>query len=295
VANLGRPVTEARKELNEIAAQVVPERVREIPPAEIKPGCRLGWPDFLRFVRTLEETIAAEDAPLVERLRRALFWVRLAGEAHFDKVQGERLGEFLELISQAAGGEVAEAPEVTRPTRAGFLQFRTLAGFYARKDTAVEAAGGWRVRWQRLRAAVRFARGTGNVPVLQSGFEEVPFAALEEPLGGWPDEAEEILTRYLRVKIRGLHFCGPAYYNVPFVEGFWSLALVVPVVAYLARWHALSHGRTALTTEDVSRALAIADHQHGYAPPLGSRGFRRRVRLLAAANDVERLIVHYAE
>jgi lysine-N-methylase len=78
------------------------------------------------------------------------------------------------------------------------------------------------------------------------------------------------------------------------VEGFYSLALVFPVVLWLARWLAASDLRTSLTTDDVAQALAIADHHHGYSPVLGSRSSRRGVRLLTHNDDLERLIVWYA-
>ena len=96
------------------------------------------------------------------------------------------------------------------------------------------------------------------------------------------------------MKIQGLHFCGPAYYNVPLVEGFQSLALVVPVVLWLARWLAAGQGRTRLETDDVSKALSIADHHHGYSPAFGQSGFRGRVRFLARLDDISKLLVWYS-
>jgi lysine-N-methylase len=113
-------------------------------------------------------------------------------------------------------------------------------------------------------------------------------------MGPLPAESDEMLTRYLLVKIGGLHFCGPAYYNVPFVEGFQSVALVIPVVLWMARWLAVGLGRLQLAREDVLRALTIADHHHGYSPAFGQRGFRSRVRLLARTDDISKLIAWYS-
>ena len=96
------------------------------------------------------------------------------------------------------------------------------------------------------------------------------------------------------VKVQGLHFCGRAYYDVPLVEGFQSLALIVPATLYLARWLAASDRRTTLTVEDVSRALATADHHHGYSPIFGQSGFRRRVRMLARMDAISKLCAWYA-
>ncbi|MEX2287310.1 MAG: YkgJ family cysteine cluster protein [Planctomycetaceae bacterium] len=295
VANLGRPVSEQLDDLKKMAAVVVPESAKNVPPPPVSDHERLDWPDFSRFVTALDQTFAANDVSVTVKLMRALFWINVAGQSKFDVVRGERLGEFLDLMTTAASHEVAEnlAP-MDEPSRSGKLQFRLLAAQYARKDTFVSLESGLAGRWRLLRSAIRFARGTGNVPPLQEVFSSVPFSALEAPFGGISAEADEILTRYFRVKIQGLHFCGPAYYDVPLVEGFQSLALVFPSVLWLSRWLAASGGRSALTTDDVARALAIADHHHGYSPAFGQGHFRRRVRLLARTRDIGRLCAWYA-
>ena len=179
------------------------------------------------------------------------------------------------------------------PSRVGRMQFRLLAAQYARRDTLLSAEAGWRGRWRLLRAAMRFARGTGDVPPLQPGFQPVPFLSLERPFGGLPDGAEEIFTRYFRVKVQGIHFCGPAYYGVPFVEGFRSLALIFPVILWLARWLAVGEKRQTLQADDVARAMAVADHHHGYSPALGQRSSRKRVRILAQLDDINKLCAWY--
>jgi lysine-N-methylase len=293
VANKGAPVGKQLDALKSLAAQVVPAHADTIAPPALSPRARVDWTDFYRFVETLDEIIAEPETSFVVRLVRAVSVVRTIGEARFDKIQGNRLSEFLQLISGAARSEIKEGSAIDLPSRAGRLQFRMLCAHYARRDTFEDAARGWRGRVRLLRAALTFARGTGKAPPLQPGFQEVSFAALDERFGGLNPEMESIFTRYFRVKIQGLHFCGPAYYDVPFVEGFYSLALVFPVVVWLARWLAASELRTALVTDDVARALAIADHHHGYSPVLGSRSSRRRVRLLGHA-DLERLIAWYA-
>jgi lysine-N-methylase len=96
------------------------------------------------------------------------------------------------------------------------------------------------------------------------------------------------------VKIQGVHFCGRAFYDIPLVEGFQSLTLVFPAVLWLARWLAAGEGRKQLSSDDIARALAVADHQHGYSPVLGHANSRRRVRALAGTGDIARLISWYA-
>ncbi len=129
---------------------------------------------------------------------------------------------------------------------------------------------------------------------MQDCFRAVPFDVLEHPFGGLPDGADELFTRYFRVKIQGLNFCGRGYYRVPLVEGFRSLALIFPSILWLARWLAAGDGRTSLCIDDVARAMAIADHHHGFSPAFGQRSFRGRVRLLARMGEIDRLCVWYS-
>ncbi len=296
VANLGTPLQKNRSELDQIAAAVVPAHAREMPPPRVNTRENVDWADFRQFIAALDRTIAAADVPLVVKLRRALGWLKLVENARFEKIQGARLKEFLGLILEATQAEIAAIPtekSPQTPSKTGRLHFRMLVAQYARKNTATEVATGWKGRWRLLKAAMRFAKGRGNVPALQAAFREVPFEAVEQVSRKLPFEAEEIFTRYFRVKIQGLHFCGRAFYDVPLVEGFQSLAVMYPVVIWLARWLAVGAGRDSMTLEDVSQALAIADHHHGYSPALGTRTARRRIRQLAQLSDIRKLCEWY--
>jgi len=294
VRNHGRPVAEQTEELRSLAAEVVPPNINRLPAPRISPRERLDWRDFLRFVDALDRTLA-DSASITVKLLRALFWIRLVEAARFDKVRGERLEEFLQLVTRAAQTQVtADTLPTDQPTGTGRTQFRMLVAQYARKDTPVDVEAGWRGRWRLFRAALRFARGKGDVPPLQDIFVPVPFESVEQPFGGLPEKADEIFTRYFRVKVQAIHFCGPAYYDLPLVEGFYSLVLIYPAILWLARWLAAGAGRTRLETDDVVRAITTADHYHAYSPAFGRGTFRRRVRILARLGDIEKLCVWYS-
>jgi lysine-N-methylase len=294
VANRGRAVSEQTKDLKPLAGAVVPEWVSRIPPPKISAAARVDWDDFMRFIDTLDAIIAEENVPIVRKLLSALSWIGLIEQSQFGRIVGSRLDEFLQIIKEAASAEIPERlEEIGEPSRVGRMQFRMLVAQYARKDTLVDLESGLWGRWRLFRAAIRFARGTGNVPLLQDVFRQVPFSAMEEPFGGITAEAEEIFSRYFRVKIQGVHFCGLAYYGIPLVEGFRSLALIYPSILWLARWLAAARDQSTLETDDIARALSIADHYHAYAPSFGSRNFRRRVRLLAHAGDIAKLCTWY--
>lgn len=294
VDNKGKSLRQQTGDLQDLARLVVPKGGEQLPPPAVSPTAKLDWPDFHRLVRGLDATLADEDEPLVARLVQALEWVNLIGQASFEKVRGGRVDELVEILRTAVAEQMPELETIAEPSAMGRLQFRLLAAQYARKDTELDLRSGWRGRWRLFRTALTFSRGKGMVPVLQPGFRPVPFEALEKPFGPIPAEAEQTLTRYFRVKVQGLHFCGPAYYGVPFAEGFASLALVYPAVLWIARWLAASEERTTLEAGDVSRALAIADHHHGYADIFGSAGFRSRVKLLAAKGEIGKLAVWYS-
>jgi lysine-N-methylase len=295
VANQGVPVRRQLQDLQRMAQLVVPPGAENSPPPRVTRRESVSWPDFRRFVDALEATLTDRSVPLAVRVARAVTWNSLVAEARFDKLSGSRITEFLDLIRDAAANVhsgVPDAPE--QPSQIGRTAFRTLVAIYARKDTAASVRGGWLGRWTLLRALLRFIRGTGTIPVLQEGFREVPFAALEEPFGAPSPEIEELLTRYFQVKIRGLHFCGKGFYDLSFVEGVPFLALMWPVTLWLARWLAAGEQRNQISVDDLSRALAVADHNQGFSPLLGQSDARRRVQLLQTTGDVSRLCFWYA-
>lgn len=293
VANRGRPVAEQKTELKAYERLVVPDGAENTPPPEVSPGQRLDWTDTLKVVAVLDRLLA-DDGPVTAKLQRALKFVDLIGQSRYEKVRGPRLTEFLELLHSAVQAEVdVDDSTLAESSRMGRMLFRLLAAQYARRDTYAELDKGLGNRWRLFWAAVRFARGRGMVPRLQEQLAEVPFADLDVTFGRPSPEAEEILTRYLRVKVQGLHFCGRAHSGEPVVEGFQNLALIVPVVLFIARWLAASAGNKTIATDDVARALSIADHHHGYSPAFGQAGFRSRVRLLARLGDIGKLAAFY--
>lgn len=294
VKNLGRDMAAQQRDLRTLEELVVPAGADRIAPPPISAGQSLDWADTLRITRAVDEELS-ERAPLVVRILRTLHLVQLLGNVRFEKIRGGRLSELLDLLREEARGLYPpDCDWQAFPEPQWRSQFRLLCAQYARKDTAVEVRSGLAGRWRLFTAAIRFARGKGLAPPLQPGFLPLPFDRLEISGGPWPEEFTEILTRYLRVKVQGLHFCGAAYYGLPVTEGWFHQALVIPVVLWLARWLAASEQRTVWNASDLQRALAIADHHHGYSPVLGQRTARVRARMLQTSGDIARLVAWYA-
>jgi lysine-N-methylase len=65
--------------------------------------------------------------------------------------------------------------------------------------------------------------------------------------------------------------------------------LLYPIILWLARWLALSGGRSRLTEAEVLKAVSMVDDQYGFAQYVP-----RRTRLLHQRNDIVRLCAWYA-
>ena len=294
-ANSGKPLADQLRALRELAELVVPDGFAGFPAPAILQEPGLDWPDFMRFVSWLDKTMSPENKPVALKLQRALHWLAAVEKAEFDQLAGREADEILGVLAQHASAELPSAAEApANPTRMERLLFRTLVFTYARRDSIqdLNASAGYRGR--RLWAMLQLATAWGRVPDLIPGLQPVRFASIEKSFGALPSNAEATLTRFFRVKIQSLHFCGRAFYGFPLIEGFQNLALLYPVIIWLARWRAAAEERSSLTDEDIQRAISLADHHHGYSPILAAEWSRRRVRLLAQRDGISRLCGAYA-
>ena len=289
VANRGKSLAEQGREIQKLAALVVPDDCQEIPPPPVLASPGMEWPDFLRFVKWLDRSLAVEDAPLALKFLRTLHWLKAVEKGCLDQITGPSADEILEALVQGAARKLPGLPETpARPSRFGRLIFRLLLLEYARVVTVQDRQAAGRHRWKMLQAAFQFARGRGCTPALRDRLERVEFAAIEKRFAPLTAAAEEVLTRFFRVKIQSLHFCGRAFYDTSLIEGFRNLALLYPVILWLGRWLAASAQRSCLSEADVARAISMVDYHHGYSPYLGGR-----VRLLNQRDDIARLCGWY--
>jgi lysine-N-methylase len=289
-SNSGMPLSAQLPALGELARLVVPEGFAEFRPPAILREADLDWPDFMRFVLCLDKTMSAENQPVALKLQRTLHWLGAVEKAGFDQISGREADEILRALSQNASAELPAVAKPAKPvTTVGRLLFRTLVFTYARRDSIQNLKAGVGYRMRMLCAMLRFAKATGRVPGLVPGLKPVQFAIVEQSFGSLPSGVEVTLTRFFRVKIQSLHFCGRAFYGMPLIEGFQNLALLLPVIFWLARWRAAAEQRTSISESDIEQAISLADHHHGYSPILASAWSRQRVRLLARRDDISRL------
>jgi len=294
VKNLGRPVADQGEVIRGYAKQLVPAGARPRKPSPVWRNRFLDWPDLLQVVATIERMITGAGTDLPRRMIQAVSFARLLQEARFDNVQGKKLRDLLDILSEAA--DSACPPHLTAVgdcTPWSLKLFRLIVAQCARKDLSPHLRRGLRGRWGLLLAALSFSRGRGPVPRLQPIFGDVTFDAVERPFGEVPHDAAAILERYYHIKLAGLQFFGAAFYRVSLLEGFYGLALTLPTILWIARWLAAGAGRQALSTNDVCTALTVVDHQWGFAQVFGFGYARGRVRLLASQSQIERLIARY--
>jgi lysine-N-methylase len=248
------------------------------------------WDDFQRFVKCLDGFLATPGQPVALGIIQALAWLALIERGHFDRVVGESANDILQPLAQAVRKKTPrDLDGFSPPGQFARMVFRMIVAQYARKDLPSNLETVIRYRWKLFRAAIVFTWGIGSAPPLQAAFKAVPFSEIEQPFGGIPEGGEECLTRYFRVKILGLHFCGSACYGLPLIEGFHHLAVVYPVILWLAHWLAAGEGRYKLTLDDIHRAISIADHNHSHSPAMATAGYRQRIRSLVQRGDLERL------
>jgi lysine-N-methylase len=200
---------------------------------------------------------------------------------------------------------------VIQPSKLGRLMFRQMVAQLLRHDTDVTARQGLVGRLMLLGEGLRYTLGRGTVPQRSdpvsvrvafpdseesgSGRRHRPrFSELESSFHGRNPEFNELFARYFRVKVQGIHFCGRAFYDMPVIDGFRSLALMYPATLWVARWRAAQAGRSVLRLQDVQSALAILDHNSGYSPALGLRSSRHRISQLAQLGQIAALCGWYS-
>jgi lysine-N-methylase len=298
-ADDGRPLDAHLPEVREYAALLEADQpaARDQPPPPLRPGTVVRWEDVLRIAGVVAKLLGETGVPLERRWRKVLALAALADGLTFDgggdakkAVTGGRLSEMFHVLSEAVEEEAPPADQVSRPGRAGRLVFRQVLAVYARKDHGAERGTAQRSPLGRVAAAVRFARGAGRVPKLHAQLPDVRFSAGEEPFGPLPAESDALLTRYYRLKVQSLQFCGPTNFGVPFWEGLRSLALTFPVAMWLSRVFAA--GGTPKPAA-VERAVRVTDDNFGFNRLLGMGRQKFALRLLAARDDLPRLVAWY--
>jgi lysine-N-methylase len=301
VEDKGRPLTEHLAEARGYAAMLEGEAgpaAVAAPPPPLHRSQQVKWADLGRITAAVSELLADEDDRVERRLRKVLFLVATLRKATFDgggdpkkAITGSRLTELLELLCEEAEEDVPGPPEdVLPPGWVGQMVFRPVAALYVRKDTGSDRGPAQSSALGRLMSAVRFARGKGHVPQTHAAVPVTTFAAAEKPLGPLGEESEELLERWLRVKVESGQFCGPANFGMSVWDGLESLSIAFAAVEWLVRVLA-SEGRPI--DDAVRMAVRIVDDNYGFNPLLGRGRQKYALGLLGPRLELPRLVAWY--
>src|SRR5262245_40540942 len=258
--NKGRALSAQLADAREYAAFFESTTAKEklnAPPPPLHGSQTVPWGDVARIAVAVSKLLDDDGGPFERRWRKVLFVVSMLRKARFDggggptlrkarfdgggnpkkAVTGDRLSELLHVMSEAANDEEPKtAAEVPKPGWVGRTIFRQLAAVYARKDHGAEKGTAQRGPIGRIWSAVKFAAGRGRVPKLHAALpDNATFAAAAAPLGTLSDTAVSLLSRWHRVKVESLQFCGSPNFGLRVWEGLESLALTFPAAMWLAR------------------------------------------------------------
>ena len=129
--NKGRALAAHDSELRDFAAQlerregVAQAGGAKVPPPPLQRRQRVEWPDLLRFAEALQKLLRNRADRVERRLRKCLALANLCRQAKFDAVQGQRLGELLNLLTGGLERDIPTDPaSVAAPGWTGRLLFR---------------------------------------------------------------------------------------------------------------------------------------------------------------------------
>jgi lysine-N-methylase len=291
-ANKGRAVGEHAADLGRFGLLLERQENLEgeaLPPARLRRGQSVPWPDVGSFVRAVLDLVGDRGDRLERRWRKCLHLARLCRQARFDKVSGQRLTDFLQVLTAGIDAEVPQT--VTgHPSWVGRSLFLQLLAVYTRRDHGPDKGAATQTWLGRLLATARFAFGAGRVPKVNRHVRPVSFAAVESAEGKLGSAAQELLERYYRVKVESLQFCGPANYGVSFWDGLEMLALTLPAIAWLSR-----AVEADSQEEAVEKAVCVVDDHFGFNRVLVSTRYRMVHRILGSQGEVEKLLGWYGK
>ncbi|HXD86620.1 MAG TPA: YkgJ family cysteine cluster protein [Urbifossiella sp.] len=299
-ANFGQPLAEHLPEVRDYAAALESDSPSAVnaPPTALQKGQLVAWSDLLRIAAAVSKVLSDSDEPLERRWRMVLGLVHLCRGLKFDggrdaskMITGGRLSEMLHVLSEAVAEETpASADEVPRPGWVGRIMFRQLSAVYTRKDHGAERGSAQRTPLGRIAAAIRFARGRGRVPALNALVPDTTFEKAEEPAGPPSAATDALLTRYYKMKVESLQFCGPTNFDLPFWDGLESLAMTFPAICWLGRVLAGERSRD----EAITQALRLVDDNFGFNKLLGLGRQKFALRVLSGRGELARLVAWYS-
>ncbi len=301
-ANHGSPLSSHRKDVNRLASSLEDAGPAILSGGRTKPRLtsdrELTFDEQAALVSRVDGWLRDANRPLVDRLLGLHHLVRTLARARLSKVRDEHFVELLDMLLLDAPAAVEElrATGTQSPSSQHVKLLRMTLFAHCEYIDLSQARrsflAGLSYRMEQLRRARRFVAGQGAVPRLAPGCHGGTMADVDRVTS---DESvhratEELIARYLRARLLCGTAFGSGYYDWAAVDGLHAMLLAVCCVDWLARYFAVTDGRTRIGIEDARRAVGVVDRTAGRARELGTRTALMRVRHLASDGGMERLL-----
>lgn len=288
-ANKGRPLRKHLDYVRGLAGKAIPDEKKLLPPRIIA-GTPRNWTDCLLVTDALQRLMLAE-LPLVRKLCHGLAFCETIAQCKPTSLVGGHLRELVEVAETSAPGQVAQNFREREPlSPAGAVLFRQAAAEYMRFHPNIGDRPGMLHRVKLLWAAIRIARGKGELPSIHPELPHARFEDLERPLGSLPAEVLQPIHSYFEAMTSSAQYCGAGRAGWPVIDGFRALAFAYPAAMWALRW--FSAGREP-TVDDAINVICIIDRSH-YYPLLNGYRHRKRLHTLVRLGGLMRAIVWYA-
>ncbi len=301
-ANKGEPIAQQRHDVRRLATELEDaggDLFPNVEAVELRRGCRVAPKQLDTIVDRLDAWLRDANRPFDDRLLGLCALCDTLDAARLDAVNEEQLGELvLLLIRELDQQEPApvDLPALTH-RHLGLLRMTVFAHCESvtLADMRAPLLSRWRYRIGQLIRGRRMIRGVGDVPPLVPGVPIISFDRVEEvrrdPSLSLKD-CDELLTRYLRMRLLSHSAFGDGYYGWPVVDGLRALILSIAAARWLTRFFARAAGRDAWQIADLQRAIGVIDRAAGRAKELGRASGALRIRFFAQNQGLARLILH---
>ncbi len=279
-------------------AQDAPETVGEARGVALLPGRDASPLELRALAGVLDQWMGREQSSIATRIDGLAWIAQSLRHAKLASVKDERFLELITTIVATLEGEL-EADPVGVATERQERMLRQ-AIFMRTEDPRLDrmkADGFLRTAWRQWRRQRAFLKGWGTVPDLRgfaSGvrFQEAEFIPnpLHDAAEGHDESIDDLVTRWVRARLRGARTWGAGYYGFSAVEGLSALCVDVASAAYLARVHAAGRDPAAnrVILADMAAAVARMDRTAGRAPWLATAGERLRLSFLSLDDGLRR-------
>ena len=289
VENAGEGLARYGKELARLGQAIETAELAALAVPEVWRGQRVRAERFEQLNEMLVGIAGSDAMGMQERLLWLWRFVEQLRRVRWGRLEKGGEEDFAGLVGMLKGGTLAET---TRGDAAGAVsrRGRGLLGqvFWLLCQPAEvvtgERVGIWRemVRRLGLWGAWRRLRGTtGPLPAVREDWPECDLAELEGSFGDWPGEVQEVVGRWLTVRLAGLGYCGRNFYGYSMVEGAESLLLGAVTMGWVMRVAAVRGRRRELVRADAVEAVLTVDGNLGYGSAFSFGPARLRLRALA--------------